>query len=182
NEKIAWWKFIDADNKSLTYQKMMAIGLTRSLVAMRAQVASTRTVGDILLQLILNQMTPGVATDRVLNGPTNDVWIHPWVKYLQARNVDMHLGAKFKSLQTDGERITSATVELNGKDQDIQADYFVCAVPVEVMQRLLSDPIKNAAPSLANLDKLGTEWMNGIQFYLSEDVPILRGHSIYLDS
>ena len=57
--------------------------VTRSLVAMRAQVASTRTVGDILLQLIINQMTPGVMTDRVLNGPTNDVWIHPWVAYLK---------------------------------------------------------------------------------------------------
>ena len=181
-EKIAWWEFIDADNKSEEYRKMMAIGLTRSLVAMRAQVASTRTVGDILLQLIINQMTPGVMTDRVLNGPTNDVWIHPWIAYLKQLGVDMHLGAAFKSLQTDGKRITSATVTLDGKDVDVPADYYICAVPVEVMQRLLTDPIKNAAPSLANIDKLGTEWMNGIQFYLAEDVPILRGHSIYLDS
>jgi uncharacterized protein with NAD-binding domain and iron-sulfur cluster len=181
-EKIAWWEFIDAANKSQQYQKMMAIGLTRSLVAMRAQVASTRTVGDILLQLIINQMTPGVTTDRVLNGPTNDVWIHPWIAYLKQLGVDLNLGAGFKSLQTDGQTITSATVTQNGKDVEVQADYYICAVPVEVMQRLLTDPVKNAAPSLANLGKLGTEWMNGIQFYLAKDVPILRGHSIYLDS
>ncbi len=39
-----------------------------------------------------------------------------------------------------------------------------------------------AIPSLANLDKLQTRWMNGIQFYLSEDVPLVNGHAIYLDS
>ena len=181
-EKVAWWKFIEADNKSPEYQKMMAIGLTRSLVAMRAQVASTRTVGDILLQLIINQMTPGVMTDRVLNGPTNDVWILPWIAYLKGLKVELNLGASFKSLKTDGKNITSATVTIGGQDKEVQADYYICAVPVEVMQRLLTDPIKNAAPSLAKLDQLGTEWMNGIQFYLSQDVPILNGHSIYLDS
>jgi uncharacterized protein with NAD-binding domain and iron-sulfur cluster len=181
-EKIPWWEFVKAGDMSEQYQKLMAIGLTRSLVAMRAQVASTRTVGDILLQLIINQWTPGVMVDRVLNGPTNDVWIHPWIAYLKQMKVEMHLGAKFKRLQTDGATITSATVELDGKDVDVQADYFLCALPVEVMQRLLTDPIKNAAPSLANLDKLGTEWMNGIQFYLAEDVPTVRGHSMYIDS
>lgn len=181
-EKIPWWDFVKAGEMSPEYQRLLAIGLTRSLVAMRAQVASTRTVGDILLQLIINQWTPGVMTDRVLNGPTNDVWIHPWVAYLKKLGVAMHLGARFKSLQTDGQTITSATVELDGKPVDVQADYYICAVPVEIMQRLLTDSIKKAAPSLANLDKLGTEWMNGIQYYLADDVPILRGHSMYLNS
>jgi 15-cis-phytoene desaturase len=181
-EKIAWWDFVKAAEMSPEYQRLMAIGLTRSLVAMRAQVASTKTVGDILLQLIINQWTPGVMVDRVLNGPTNDVWIHPWVAYLKKLGVTMNLGARLKSLQTDGRRITSATVTLNGQDVDVQADYYVCAVPVEVMRRLASDDIKKAAPALAKLDKLGTEWMNGIQFYLAQDVPILNGHSMYLDS
>ena len=29
-------------------------------------------------------LTPGTASDRLLNGPTNDVWIKPWLEHLQA--------------------------------------------------------------------------------------------------
>jgi 15-cis-phytoene desaturase len=50
------------------------------------------------------------------------------------------------------------------------------------MAPLITDDLKRAAPSLANLDKLQTRWMNGIQFYLSQDVPLVFGHAIYLDS
>jgi len=47
---------------------------------------------------------------------------------------------------------------------------------------LVGDEIKSAAPSLAHLTKLETRWMNGIQFYLKNDVPLVHGHSNYLDS
>ena len=46
----------------------------------------------------------------------------------------------------------------------------------------MTDDLKRAAPSLANLDKLKMRWMNGIQFYLSHDEPLVYGHTIYLDS
>ncbi len=35
--------------------------------------------------------------------------------------------------------------------------------------------------SLFTLDDI-TEWMNGIQIYLKEDVPLAHGHSIYVDT
>jgi uncharacterized protein with NAD-binding domain and iron-sulfur cluster len=50
------------------------------------------------------------------------------------------------------------------------------------MVSLLTDKLKNAAPSMANLDKLATRWMNGIQFYLYQDEPLTHGHVIFLDS
>jgi uncharacterized protein with NAD-binding domain and iron-sulfur cluster len=50
------------------------------------------------------------------------------------------------------------------------------------MTALLTDGLRRAAPSIANLDKLQTRWMNGIQFYLAQDVPVVNGHAIYLDS
>src|SRR5262245_41946449 len=50
-ENISWWQFIDATNKSIAYQRFLAQGQTRSLVAMRAEESSTRTVGYILLQI-----------------------------------------------------------------------------------------------------------------------------------
>ncbi|MDP8980144.1 MAG: NAD(P)-binding protein [Acidobacteriota bacterium] len=51
-EDLKWWDFIAAARMSEIYQAYLGQGLTRSLVAMRAQESSTRTVGYILLQLL----------------------------------------------------------------------------------------------------------------------------------
>ena len=181
-EKIAWWSFIDADNKSAEYQKILAEGLTRSLVAMQAKIASTRTVGDILLQLALNGVTPGVQTDRVLNGPTNDVWLTPWISYLTQRGVKLTQNSVVQSLQLSGSRITGAVVQIDGQSVTVQGDYYIAAMPVEVMTKLVTPGIAARSPSLARLGNLKTRWMNGIQFYLKGDVPLDHGHCIYLDS
>src|SRR5262245_17463834 len=44
-ENIAWWDFIAAPSMSKAYQAYLGQGVTRSLVAMRAEESSTRTVG-----------------------------------------------------------------------------------------------------------------------------------------
>ncbi|MBA3844099.1 MAG: NAD(P)-binding protein [Actinobacteria bacterium] len=83
-EQIPWWSFIDAESHSRAYQKFLAAGITRSLVAAHAETASTRTIGDILVQLLLDIIDPSVATsDRVLDGPTNEVWLYPWLQYVR---------------------------------------------------------------------------------------------------
>ena len=45
------------------------------------------------------------------------------------------------------------------------ADYYVAALPVEVMRTLLSPELRAAEPRLNGLDRLVTRWMNGILFY-----------------
>src|SRR5258708_17411456 len=50
------------------------------------------------------------------------------------------------------------------------------------MQTLADDALKRAAPSLANLDRLVTRWMNGLMLYLRRDLQMPDGHSIYIDS
>ncbi len=79
-EKLGWWDFIEAEQFSSAYQKLLGHGITRSLVAAKARTASTKTIGDIFVQLLFDIATPGPSTDRVLNGPTNDVWIDPWLE------------------------------------------------------------------------------------------------------
>jgi uncharacterized protein with NAD-binding domain and iron-sulfur cluster len=96
--------------------------------------------------------------------------------------VEFHVASSVAQIETDGTRVTGVTVESAAGRSSITADFYIAAMPLEVMVPLMSDPIKLAAPSLANLDKLKTEWMNGIQFYLSQDVPLVHGHAIYLDS
>jgi uncharacterized protein with NAD-binding domain and iron-sulfur cluster len=181
-ENIAWWDFIGAQQRSAAYRAYLGQGMTRSLVAMRAEESSTRTVGNIQLQLLYCLISPDRVFDRLLAGPTNDVWIYPWTQYLEKLGVEFHRDSRMVEIQTDGAKCTGATVESGGGRSQVTADYYVAAMPVEVMATLMTAELKQAAPSLAKLDKLKTRWMNGIQFYLSKDAPLVNGHVIYLDS
>jgi 15-cis-phytoene desaturase len=181
-ENIPWWDFIAASRMSKTYQAYLGEGLTRSLVAMRAEESSTRTVGCTQLQLLYGLISPDRVFDRLLSGPTDDVWIHPWAQYLEKLGVVFYPGTRIAGIETDSARVTGAVVESGSGSSRITADFYIAALPVEVMAALVTDDLKRAAPSLANLDKLTTRWMNGIQFYLAKDEPLVNGHAIYLDS
>ena len=181
-ENIAWWDFIGAQQRSAAYRAYLGQGMTRSLVAMRAEESSTRTVGNIQLQLLYCLISPDRVFDRLLAGPTNDVWIYPWTQYLEKLGVEFHRDSRMVEIQTDGAKCTGATVESGGVRSQVSADFYVAAMPVEVMATLMTAELKQSAPSLANLEKLKTRWMNGIQFYLSKDAPLVNGHVIYLDS
>lgn len=193
-EKIDWWTFIDADGRlapdkkerSIGYQKYFGNAITRSLVAAKAEWASTKTIGDIFLQIMFDIAQPGVSSDRVLNGPTNDVWIDPWLEYLRQRGVIYHHDAEVLKITCQNDRVRSVEVAKGNGVRNVVADYFISALPVERMAAVLrqSPAVLAADPSLENLHELSTfvEWMNGIQFYLKEDVPLAPGHTIFVDS
>lgn len=183
-ERLGWWEFLDADNRSEAYQTLFVRGLTRTLVAARAEVASTKTGGDIFLQLMFDIATPGTSSDRLLNAPTNDAWIFPWVKYLTEKGVAFFKNSPAIKINSDKKQITSITIKQDGKDLNITADYYISAMPVERIAPLLDDNLIYLDPTLNNIKALSLEvsWMNGSQFYLTEDVTLIHGHAIYIDT
>jgi 15-cis-phytoene desaturase len=180
-EQISWWNFIGAEQRSKEYQTLLAEGLTRSLVALRAEDGSTRTVGYILLQLFAGIITP-TGFDRLLNGPTNEVWLFPWVTYLTKKGVTLESGVTIQQFLAMPSGVTGVVAEQAGQQVNITADYYVAAMPIEIMSGLVTEPLANLAPSLAALSALKTKWMNGIQFYLKNDLPLDPGHTVYADS
>jgi len=161
-ERTGWWQFTDGANRSKAYQDLLARGLTRTLVAARAATASTKTGGDIFLQLIFNMANPKVPTDRILNGPTNNQWLTPWHQYLVNKGVDYRFLSEVKKIECTDGKITGVWVEklkaipdiFNEsipETHDIQkytADYYICAVPVEVAAPLLIADLLKAGESL----------------------------------
>jgi len=121
-EKIPWWTFIDAESRSPAYQKFFGHGISRSLVAAQAQKASARTMGDIILQMFLDIATPGESSDRLLNGPTDDVWIMPWLKYLESCGVEYNMNVQVSGFECDGKNITGVTIEQDGVKSTVTAD------------------------------------------------------------
>jgi 15-cis-phytoene desaturase len=183
-ESISWWDFVDAAQKSEAYQNYLATGLTRTLVALQAPVASTKTGGDILAQLIFDVATPGMSSDRVLNGPTNEVWINPWLEYLKSLGVQYHLNAKATAIGCSNGMITNVSIMQGDQKFDVSGDYYIMALPVDIMATLLNKEIIKSAPSLHALNTLKNDvaWMTGIQFYLNEDIELTHGHNIFIDS
>jgi uncharacterized protein with NAD-binding domain and iron-sulfur cluster len=183
-EKLGWWDYVGAATRSPGYQKLFAIGFTRQMVAARAELASTKTVGDVYMQLLWSSLQAGAHTDRVLNGPTNQAWIDPWLDYLRRLGVDYRLGSTVRSINADSSCVTSVTVDDGARSLDVQADYYVAALPVEAMARLVNRRLVAIDPALASIEPLShnVAWMNGVQFYLTEDVRLAPGHVIYVDS
>lgn len=184
-ELIDWWTFIDAGSRSEAYQRVLAQANTRSLVAAQAKRASARTVGDMFIQLALDVLDPlAGAIDRVLDGPTTDVWINPWKRWIESLGADYRTGSEVKEIRCHGGRITGIVAERDGKTDLVEGDYYVCALPVERVAPLITPAMLTVDPGLESLDKLSgyIEWMNGVQFYLLEDVPMVHGHVIHIDS
>lgn len=271
-EHTSWWNYVDAANRSAAFQHLLVIGVTRNLVASKAEKANARTVGQVGIQLLLDLVTGAHPTDRILDGPTNDVWIDPWVEHLrEALHVDYQLGWELDHVEVDraAKKVTHVVVrraktrrtepdvavaELlagvppvldvtpgtltrsntpaadgdapsarpariareerharwrehaaarraanaalarevraeapSDETMTLEADHFVFALPVEVMAALLEKQpeLMELDPQFAGIVEIGknqVEWMNGIQFYLTADVSIARGHINHVDS
>lgn len=184
-ESTSWWDFVRASKRNKEYQTVAARGLTRSLVAAKEEIASTRTIGNMaeaFLYSFAGVGTNGRPPDQILNGPTNEVWIDPWVTYLRGRGVRFENGTTITGLDVASGRITGARATTPTGPSTIEADWFVSAMPVERVVPLLSAGVLDADPSLEGLKGLVTDWMNGIQFYLKRPVDITAGHIAFIDS
>ena len=193
-DNVSWWDFVNAGRFSPTYQRVFGNGLTKTLVAAKGTRASARTIGLMGLALIysllsqrnrLVSMQSGYgAADRVLDLPTNEAWIDPWVAHLRTLGVTFVEGYAADQLHLDGSRITSATLTNGaGGSVAVRADHYVAAMPVERARVLFDPAVRAAAPELAALDQLEYDFMNGIQFFLNQ-MPreAVHGHVAYLAS
>jgi uncharacterized protein with NAD-binding domain and iron-sulfur cluster len=183
--RIGWFDFVEGSTRSPAYQTFFAIGLTRMLVASKAEIADTMTCGDIMAQFLFQMADPRDHYDRLLNGPTSEVWIDPWYRYLTKElGVDYRFGCLLDAFECDGRTITGVRIRRDDQVFTDTADYYLAAVPVEVMGRHLTPPMLKADPVLEGILTLQhhIKWMTGIQFYLKEDVPMVEGHQMYMAS
>ncbi|MGH9084011.1 MAG: hydroxysqualene dehydroxylase [Acidimicrobiales bacterium] len=193
-DNVSWWDFVNAGRFSPTYQQVFGNGLTKTLVAAKGTKASARTIALVGLALIYSMMShnnPLVASqsgygaaDRLLDAPTNEAWIDPWVAHLRSLGVTFVQGYAATKLRVDGGRIASATLtDDNGNALEVRADHYVAAMPVERARALFDPAVRAAAPELAALDLLEYDFMNGIQFFLNRmPTQAVHGHVAFLSS
>ncbi|MEM7101289.1 MAG: FAD-dependent oxidoreductase [Pseudomonadota bacterium] len=174
-EQIDWWQFVGAETKSANYRNYLA-NMSRTLVAANPHYVSTRTNGNSWLQMILGMWKP--KPDRILKGPTNEMWIYPWLHYLLGKGVKYFVNAEaVEYLSEDGTmrgvRFTQAPKQPKyaGPQELVQVldcdrygitkcepvtldvvtgDEYVSAVPVERMAKIITQPPEASAPFKVN--------------------------------
>lgn len=174
--------FIKASSMSEDYRELLVKMFTASLVAAQPDKANTRTMGLMFEALVYSALGLGPygPPDQVLNGPTNEAFIDPWITYLTGIGVEFKVGWTVTGLAYGGGRVTGAQVgDPGGTTGAVTADHYVLAMPLERVQPLMTPALKAADPALARLSNLTTDWMNGVMIYLREPRPIAAGHLIY---
>jgi len=181
-EKISWWDFLEADRYGERLQRQLR-SVPRTMVAMDPQRGSARTIGTISMQLFIDFAQTGVNNDRTLGGPTSEVWIDPWIAHLRALGVTFHASTQIAKIDVANGQIASVTTTTG---DTLTADHYVLSVPIDAAIALLPSALGAHDPGLAKLRERNPDqlvaWMTGIQFFLYEDVPMVRGHVYYPDS
>ena len=117
---------------------------------------------EVILSLMNRIMFPNkvaglLSTMNVMNGPTNERFIDPWVTYLQELGVHVHLNSSLDEVVIETGQIAHVTVN---KTEQQTADAYVLAIPYQHLNRLV--------PSLGLPQKNHREWSFSYQFYLRE--------------
>jgi uncharacterized protein with NAD-binding domain and iron-sulfur cluster len=180
-ENTPWTKFIGVDRFAPGYGKI-AGQLPRYAQASNAPRTSTDWVGQALEGALycLTGETDGQFL-RLMNGPTNERWIEPWLGHLKRLGVQLRLGEAVERLDVHHGNITAAHTRSQCGVRTVHADWYICALPVERARRLMDNRILAADPTLAHMRELQTGWMNGIKFFLRDNQPIADGVMVYID-
>ena len=184
-EHVTWWDFVGAASPLRGVPARHRPRADAQPRRREGDLASTRTIGNMAEAIVMNIMGRGAdgEVDRVLDAPTNEAWIDPWVLYLRKLGVKFRVGRTVEALGVRNGAIAAARVrDARGRRGTVTADWFVCAMPVERARRLLSPAVLALDPSLAGMHDLQVDWMSGVQFFLKRKVELTRGHVTFVDS
>ena len=182
---ISWWNWNDSDRMSPALRGLVDQMAARTLLAVPPQLVDVPTMAQAFLNMSYSALLPGQNIDRALNADATTAWVNPWIDHLRSLGVELNLPAKLVDVEIKDGRIGGAVIETQeGGRKEIVADYYVMALPLEAMRVLLhaQPELARLAPSLSTLGQLQNGWMNGLSFFLSEPLPIVRGHISYQDS
>ncbi|QDK77934.1 FAD-dependent oxidoreductase [Spirosoma sp. KCTC 42546] len=141
--------------------------------------AKPYAAAEVILSLMNKIMFPNkvaglLSTMNVMNGPTNDRFIDPWVTHLTMLGVQFHLNSSLDDVVVEAGQVSQVMIN---KTEVNKADAFVLAIPYQHLRRLV--------PDLQLSQKRHREWSFSYQFYLRAiptDLRINQTFTLVLDS
>jgi uncharacterized protein with NAD-binding domain and iron-sulfur cluster len=183
-EKTSWTDFVGGNGYGEDFRATLA-ALPQFTQASRADQSSAKYVAWLFESWWIYPLL-GFGTNgppwRVLDRPTNEVLIDPWLAELRRLGARLRLHHELTGLDMRHGRIAGAHVRTPHGRRTVVADWYVTALPVERARKLWNPKILAADPRLEQMNRLGTAWMNGIMLYLRERPRILEGIVACADS
>jgi uncharacterized protein with NAD-binding domain and iron-sulfur cluster len=97
---LTWWDYLEAGSKSQAFQ-----GLVHATTRLTISAKATQVSADTLAKLAIRTLDGWLREkDRVLNGPTSEVFIDWWQEALVQRGVHFHFDHELSSIKVSGEK------------------------------------------------------------------------------
>lgn len=148
-DNLAWWKAMESSSQSNLYREVGAwLGMDR-------YKGSYQSVIKVGVEKNFNHFTGEMglgprAPDYVTNQPTSEAIFKHWSKHLENQGVKIELNHQISAVNVSENQIKS--VIING--QEIFADYFIFALPIEILSKLVEENSLLQTGNLINAPKL----------------------------
>lgn len=201
-ERISFAEFLDLDCFSEAFARAIE-RWPKALVGLRSSESDARTHGNVVLQLMLDQLRTGF-TDGTLNGPTSEVWFDTWKRFLEEEWAVEFVCGELAELALDEDGLKGrARRHSDDSFARVGQDYVVVALPPHrlhgVLPQKLFDELRSGGYDPEDIAELSTvrDWSegldptrpdgplrtySGIQFYFPTDIYWVDGHTYYADS
>ncbi|BBX99238.1 hydroxysqualene dehydroxylase [Mycobacterium lacus] len=170
---ISYADYLRLSRKSSDVQSFFT-ALPRIFVAARPSAEAAAIAPVILKGLFHFTSRPpalnGVKAHSIMmmNGPTSERMIDPWIRHLQSLGVDIHFDTRVNDLEFDNGRITALT---SADGRRFECDYAILALPYLTLREMAkSGHVRQHLPHLAAEHAIELESSNGIQCFL-RDIP-----------
>jgi 15-cis-phytoene desaturase len=179
DDRYTWWEALGAASDSNLFRE---IGGWLGMDRFKGSYKSVIKIG-IEQQIIPSYLDPGYK-DYVTARPTSEALFDPWKRYLESKGVMFHLGTSAIALDIEGDAVKSVlTLSSDGKEMVAEADYFVLALPVEVLEIVLKtsniDPTKFPIENISKLREGCLHVQLSFQLYFDRHVS-LGDHNAFL--
>uniref|UniRef100_A0A6C0C9A0 Amine oxidase domain-containing protein n=1 Tax=viral metagenome TaxID=1070528 RepID=A0A6C0C9A0_9ZZZZ len=165
-DNISWWKSLEGTDNSNLYRATSSwLGGNRY----RCSYKSVIKVGmemDIIPKLYHNYM------NYVTTQPTSEAWFRHWQKHLTDNNVKIHFNTQLEKVDIVNNKIISATLSTG---EVITADYYVFALPVEILDIIIARTPELQQGQLLNINELkhlGFQMQLSFQVYFDRSISL----------
>lgn len=173
-DRLSWWEALGTASNSNLFRE---IGGWLGMDRYKGSYKSVIKVG--IEQQIVPSYLSSDYKDYVTTKPTSEAIFEPWHTYLVSKGVKIHTNSFVESIEIENDIVTSAAI----KGKNINADYYILNLPVEVLEPLLQRArIDETRFNLGNLTKLKDGCLHTqLSFQLYFDRPIsLGGNNAFL--
>ena len=120
---------------------------------------------------------------QVMNQPTSEAWINPWVNYLKNKGVKFHFNSEVKEIYHKNKIVSKCLINVNGKDTLIKGDEFIfCINPFNLEKIFRISKITKLADKLSNGNIINNQISFRLGFSKKINFDIKYGGFVLIDS